>query len=139
MFLTTEAAGFTPAGFSSVFAARRGDQLILMVLRAVLVLSEGLLFVLRPHQPQCGDGGKGDGSMASRPIRVQPHARRSGISSGPHGRRRPIKVPDSVTDGQAFFLSDIFRLVTWRPLTRRSSLSGLRRRNISAVTRRYKI
>jgi hypothetical protein len=31
MFRTIEVAGFTPAGFSSVFAARRGDQLILMV------------------------------------------------------------------------------------------------------------
>ena len=53
----------------------------------MLVLSEGPLFVLRPQQPQCQDGGKGDGPVASRPIRVQPTA-----SIGPSLLVRFIKL-----------------------------------------------
>ena len=33
----------------------------------------------------------------------------------------PIKVPDSLTDEQVLFLSDIFRPATWPPTTARSS------------------
>ena len=48
----------------------------------------------------------------------------------------PIKIPDSVTDEQALFLSDIFPPATWRRRTRRSSratpsLSGAADRSAS--------
>ena len=54
---------------------------------------KGLVFVLRPHQPQCRNGSQGDGPVARRPVRVQPHARRlfrrpGRVSAGADGRRR---------------------------------------------------
>ena len=67
-------------------------------LRPVLVLPEGPVLVLRPDQPQCRDGGQGDGPVARRAVRLQPHAgrlqRRPGrISARADGRRRPDQDP----------------------------------------------
>ena len=43
---------------------------------AVLVLPEGHVLVLRPHQSQRRDGDQGDGPVAGRAVRLQPHAGR---------------------------------------------------------------
>ena len=75
---------------------------------------KGLFSCCDRTNPECRDGDQGDGPFAGRTVRLQPHARRL-FSGGqaeylrvPMADVGPIKIPDSVTDEQALFLSDIF-------------------------------
>ena len=64
---------------SEVTNLKIGDRVVVpftISCGAMLVLQEGPVLVLRPHQSECRDGDQGDGPFARRPVRLQPHARR---------------------------------------------------------------
>jgi threonine dehydrogenase-like Zn-dependent dehydrogenase len=73
---------------------------------------KGLFSCCDRTNPNAEMAAKGDGAVARRPVRI-PHARRlfrrpSVYLRVPMADVGPIRIPDSVTDEQALFLSDIF-------------------------------
>ena len=83
------------------------------LLRGMLLLQARLLFRLRAVEPEPPEGGEVLGSFAGWPFRLFAPPRRicwwpGGVFARPYADIGPIKVPDSLTDEQVLFLSDIF-------------------------------